>query len=152
MCASAAELKESYALSKGSSKSSFGTGGFNLENTFRGRAHTRCRFSETAVPRRSVGERDLGAEAQSEVIEETPAPELDDATRHALWTPRCDLVRESNINRQAQSSLFTTPIAAVLLSGVNTRLQWSTRHGGGLASIWWSGWCGWRQGNLTWAR
>jgi urea carboxylase len=129
-CDRAAELTESYAAVQRLSQSSFGTGGMYLEKFVARARHIEVQiFGDGAGAVVALGERDCSAQRRNQkVIEETPAPGIDEATRARLLDAAVRLGEGVNYRSAGTVEfIYDADTSQFYFLEVNTRLQ--VEHG-----------------------
>jgi urea carboxylase len=130
LCERAADLAESYAAVERLSQSSFGSGGLYLEKFVARARHIEVQiFGDGAGTVVALGERDCSAQRRNQkVIEETPAPGLDDPTRARLLEAAVRLGEGVGYRSAGTVEfIFDADTAQFYFLEVNTRLQ--VEHG-----------------------
>jgi urea carboxylase len=130
LCRDAADLAESYATVQRLSQSSFGTGGLYLEKFVARARHIEVQiFGDGAGTVVALGERDCSTQRRNQkVIEETPAPGLDAATRTRLQDAAVRLGKAVQYRSAGTVEfIYDADTAQFYFLEVNTRLQ--VEHG-----------------------
>ncbi len=129
-CNSAKELNEAFDSVKRLSENNFSNSGVFLEKFIQHARHIEVQiFGDGKGGVVALGERDCSAQRRNQkVIEETPAPNLDDATRKALQDTACRLAQQVNYrNAGTVEFVFDQDTQEFYFLEVNTRLQ--VEHG-----------------------
>ncbi len=130
LCADADELRAAYASVRHLSENNFKNGGMYLEKFVRNARHVEVQiFGDGRGGVVSLGERDCSVQRRHQkVIEETPAPGLDDATRAALAETAVRLARSIDyLSAGTVEYVLDADSGAFYFLEVNTRLQ--VEHG-----------------------
>lgn len=130
LCWTADQLHEAYDSVERLSRSNFSQGGLFLEKYVEQARHIEVQiFGDGNGQVVSLGERDCSVQRRNQkVIEETPAPGLDESLRTALWTAATRLGEA--VNYQSAGTVefvYDVKNAAFYFLEVNTRLQ--VEHG-----------------------
>ncbi len=130
LCGSAGELAESYAAVQRMSQASFGSAALYLEKFVSNARHIEVQiFGDGTGNVISLGERDCSAQRRNQkVIEETPAPGLDDAARKTLF--ECAVRLGEAVQYQSAGTvefIYDNDTGKFYFLEVNTRLQ--VEHG-----------------------
>ena len=107
-------------------KSSFGNGGVFVEKLVVNARHVEVQiFGDGKGKVVALGERDCSTQRRNQkIIEETPAPNLSDATRHSLWD--CAVRLGESVNYRSAGTVefvYDADTNAFYFLEVNTRLQ-----------------------------
>ncbi|MFX4226768.1 MAG: urea carboxylase [Porticoccaceae bacterium] len=130
LCRSVQELKKAYDSVLQLSQNNFSSGELFLEKFVERARHIEVQiFGDGKGKVISLGERDCSAQRRNQkVIEETPAPELNDATRQALAEVACRLAAAVNYrNAGTVEFILDADTREFYFLEVNTRLQ--VEHG-----------------------
>ncbi|HEX7987789.1 MAG TPA: biotin carboxylase N-terminal domain-containing protein, partial [Duganella sp.] len=130
LCADADELRGAYASVRHLSENNFKNGGMYLEKFVRNARHVEVQiFGDGRGGVVSLGERDCSVQRRHQkVVEETPAPGLDDATRAALAETAVRLARSIDyLSAGTVEYVLDADSGAFYFLEVNTRLQ--VEHG-----------------------
>src|SRR5206468_11676720 len=126
LCRSAAELAIAYETVRRLSQNNFGDASVFLERFVERARHIEVQlFGDGRGDVIALGERDCSAQRRNQkVIEETPAPNLPDPTRAALWETACRLGRSVNYESAGTVEyLYDSESNEFYFLEVNTRLQ-----------------------------
>jgi urea carboxylase len=129
-CNSKQELDEAFESVKRLSENNFSNSGVFLEKFIQNARHIEVQiFGDGKGGVVSLGERDCSAQRRNQkVIEETPAPNLDDETREALQHTACRLAQQVNYrNAGTVEYVLDQDTQQFYFLEVNTRLQ--VEHG-----------------------
>ncbi len=125
-CDDAETLQSAYASVVRQGTASFGDGGVFLEKFVVNARHIEVQiFGDGKGGVIALGERDCSTQRRNQkVIEETPAPNLDDATRHQLWDAAVRLGKSVNYRSAGTVEfVYDADTGSFFFLEVNTRLQ-----------------------------